>query len=303
MSILHMETDVVQSLAQQLQRSSYQIEDDYYQLQTSLNRLDYAWSGTDAEWFVADMRQLLKQIDWLAEDGVRLGQRVHAEVEEWLAVDSYFQVGGGSEFNWLQWSSGVLGGFGAVWEFQKVTYESMKQIGRDVNSLIGNRRGGWVGRMDDLAHSLKSPQIKALSQNKLMEEISVGVPFLVDAYGDYQEGDSWHKILVTEGIELLVKKALYAIPIVGQAYMIYDVGLGVGHLAAGGLEMVGFHDQAAWLQNTLEVADPATYIDELLERFYDEHLADMAAPLDDVPGKLVEFGSGLWNDINDMFPL
>lgn len=301
MGILHMETDSVQSLAQQLQQSAYQIEGDNYRLQTSLNRLDYSWSGADAEVFVADMRHLLRQIDQLVEGGARLGQRLQAEADEWITVDSQLQVAAEGGFNWLQWSSGILGGFGAVINFQAVTYEKMKRVGRGINWLTGNPRGGWVGQMDDLAHSLKSPKLKALSQNKLFKEASVGIPFIVDAYGDYKEGDSWHKILVTEGLELFGKKVLYLLPVVGQAYMIYDVGLGVGHLAAGGLELAGFHDQAAWLQNTLEVVDPATYIDKGLERFYDEYLADTAAPLDDVPGKLAEFGSGLWNNARDVF--
>lgn len=298
MSLLHMETDSVQTLAQQLQQSAYQIEGDNYRLQTSLNRLDYSWSGADAEVFVADMRHLLRQIDQLVEGGARLGQRLQAEADEWITVDSQLQVAAEGGFNWLQWSSSV---FGAVMNFQDVTYDSMKTIGRGINQLVGNQRGGWVGRMDDLAHSLKSPKLKAMSQNKL---ISDGIPLIVDMYGDYKEGDSWHKTLFTEVAEVGVKKVFYAVPVVGQAYMFYDIGLGVGHLAAGGLELAGFHEQAAWLQNTLEVVDPATYIDRGLEHLYDEYLADRAAPiLDDVPGKLVDFGSGLWNDTRDVFLL
>jgi len=47
--------------------------------------------------------------------------------------------------------------------------------------------------------------------------------------------------------------------------LIYDASLLTGRLLAGGMEALGYHDQAVWLQNAIDVIDIGTYTDKIAD--------------------------------------
>ncbi|KAA3661739.1 MAG: hypothetical protein DWQ04_15585 [Chloroflexi bacterium] len=311
MPILHMETELVGNTSSHIQQLSSMLQQESQQLSYSTQNLVNVWQGSSATVFIGNIQSLLNQLHQFADDGVILAQRLQFEVVEWEEISSSFEFNLGQSnvnlgaldseykaFDWLDWSISITGGFSALIDFQLKSYDSIKDIGRFLNKLAGSPRAGWVGRVDDLAHSLKDPNLKkiatTLENNKWLGAAADGVPLGLEIFQDVQQDGDWDKAIITEGFELVIEKALYAIPVVGPAFMIYDMALGVAHLGAGGLEMLGFHEQAVWLENTLEIIDPGEWIDKGLEWAYDEYLNDALTPVfDEVGEALTDFGSGL----------
>jgi len=214
---------------------------------------------------------------------------------------------GSESFNWWGPTGSAINLASELLKFAKdQPYEEYKSIGRMINKAIGNKKAGWVGNMDELGHQIKGTKGKGLGH------ALDGLSILAGIGDDIGKGYSLDKSVITElaefgtgklvekGAEKLVifgltkvgGKALYAVPYVGQAMMVYDGAIIVGNLAAGGLELAGYHEQAKWLQNKVDKVDISYYIGEGMDKLY-----DYAAPaVKDFAGDVIDKGTDLAKD-------
>jgi len=94
---LYMQTEEVRSAAMKLQQMANELQEQSHRLNSSLHYLQSNWQSPGQAMFTGEMAHALQTINWLADSGHTLSQRVQAEVDEWLAVDAQF---GNSAVSW-----------------------------------------------------------------------------------------------------------------------------------------------------------------------------------------------------------
>lgn len=281
MSVIHMEPEEVREAARRVDLAVGELYFKPGQLKSAANAIMSAWEGGKAARYAAQLRQMAGVMQSAVIELQRLAQRARGEVDEWEYADqsgasrwrtittlpaaltaagsATLFVSQGEKFDWFKWGKGSRS-FESVHELlTRIPYDSevglsYKGIGRTLNALVGNEKAGFVGFMDDVGHIIKSPLVKE------------GLPLGLGIVGDWRDGDSLGMAAVSEVAEFLIDKGLYAIPVVGQAYLFYQGALSIGHLISGGMELFGMHDQAVTLQNTLETLD---FTDRLGDAFTD----------------------------------
>lgn len=90
MSILHMETDTVRNVAQQLQGMTDNLTQQVQSLNNSLFTLQSSWFGFSSDMFAEELSQTLLVMQQMADMGWQLSQRVQAEIDEWEGVGRHF---------------------------------------------------------------------------------------------------------------------------------------------------------------------------------------------------------------------
>lgn len=190
-------------------------------------------------------------------------------------------------FDWKEAVDSVVG-FGSDKSLElvakKFTYQDYKSIGRFINlKVVGNQRGGWVGRMDELGHIIESPWLQK------------GVPFGLGVVLDEDFGSNNARAIAGE----VATGAAALIPGIGLVLLASDiVQVGVA-LGAGGAEILGYPDTAAQLQNAFKVVDLGGYVEEIGEGVYDTAQNWIADPNQIVPDleaageQVAKFGCGL----------
>lgn len=93
MPILHMETDAVRGVAQQLKANAGTIQTEHQNLNGSVQNLTSVWQGGSADQFLQQAQALLTQIQQVLQQGDELGNRLEREVVEWEQVAAV--LGGG----------------------------------------------------------------------------------------------------------------------------------------------------------------------------------------------------------------
>ncbi|MBT7782419.1 MAG: hypothetical protein HN741_05835 [Anaerolineae bacterium] len=285
-----METGNVHEAARKIDYAVSELEMKPRRMRGVASNLKSAWRGRKASKMASELKQHAKVLGEEVANLSFLAQRVRNEINEWEAADSLGAANWNSrefyetftfqdnetntqdedEFNWLGWS-GAVGGGGAgvvvdvLRDAQKVPLKDYKSVGRTINKLIGNQRGGYVGKMDKLGHLVKSVDDDAL---KKMEYAGIGFSFGMGVWDDLSDGDNAFHAVFSEGLETALNIGIktgikYLIPGAGTAMLIYDASLLAGRLVAGGMEVFGFHDEAVWLQNAIDVIDIGTYTDKI----------------------------------------
>ena len=295
MTRIRMVTEAVRQVAHGLSLGANELEDLPSDIKNLSENLSSAWQGGNAEHYAGEIRKLSGDLKEEIEDLQYLSSRLNNEVGEWENADRFDSSGrvaigvtaailtAGAAlpiasqtlhatmsvspkapgpngmisplgtanrtkpFNWAGWGEGVsdptLKLLSEMKYDSKVGEISYKGIGRALNTMAGGKKAGFVGFMNDAGHIIRNPIV------------SEGLPLGLGVVSDLSGGDSVGKALISEGAEFLIDKGLYAIPVVGQVYLGYQIGLGIGHLVSSGLEIAGMHEQAAAMQNTLEVLD------------------------------------------------
>jgi uncharacterized protein YukE len=87
MTLLHMDTDNVGSLADYLDRAANEVVDTAHDLRRSANRLNGKWYGGRSDQFLRSLSSAANAAENVAEDATRLSRRLRAEVAEWLEAD------------------------------------------------------------------------------------------------------------------------------------------------------------------------------------------------------------------------
>lgn len=88
MPVFHMETELVRSTGDQLQRVSASLQQQAQQLNYAVQSLTNAWQGYSANIFMAEIQPLLQQLNQFVDNGQILNQRLQREVDEWERVDN-----------------------------------------------------------------------------------------------------------------------------------------------------------------------------------------------------------------------
>lgn len=128
---------------------------------------------------------------------------------------------------------------------KKFSLNAYKEIGRIFNQIAGSKRAGFVGKLEKTGRFIK--------RSSLME---LGViPIGLGAYSDYLDGDNIPHAVSSETIEFLTDVGISAIPIVGEIYLGYKIGMLMGGAAAGLLDVAGMHDAASSVNGALETLD------------------------------------------------
>lgn len=92
MPILHMETDVVRGVGNQLQQTADLMLEHTQQLNTTIQNLSSNWQGPSADIFISDIHPTLQQLNQLFDTGTTLNQRLQREVDEWEQVDNLNKI-------------------------------------------------------------------------------------------------------------------------------------------------------------------------------------------------------------------
>lgn len=92
MPLLHMETDSVRGVGNQLQQAAVSMQQQTQQLNNSVRNLANGWQGPSANIFVGEIQPLLQKLNQFARAGGTLNQRLQHEVDEWEQVASVLGV-------------------------------------------------------------------------------------------------------------------------------------------------------------------------------------------------------------------
>lgn len=86
MSTLHMDTENVRALANQMRANLQALQDNLQNLYNAANGLD--WQGANRDQFSQELEQIVRTISTHFESGIQLSQRVQAEADEWERIAS-----------------------------------------------------------------------------------------------------------------------------------------------------------------------------------------------------------------------
>jgi|APSaa5957512622_1039677.scaffolds.fasta_scaffold38449_1 uncharacterized protein YukE len=298
MSMIRMETENVRDTASKIDFAVQELTFKPRRLKSAANSLKSAWRGRQASKLAGELKRKAKILDTEVANLQQLAQRMRNEVREWEGSDTLgAEKWGGvvnyksfsplnsqilaqeenEEFNWRAWSGAIgAGGLGAL-EYLNVgadAVEVAKQVpltgyesfGRTINGLIRKPHGGYVGKMDKLGHLVKSVDKGTLKKIKVA---GAGLSFGFGVMDDLGKGDNAFHAVFSEGLETAANIGIRLIPGIGTAMLIYDASLLAGRLVAGGMEAFGLHEEAAWLQNAIEVIDIGTYTDKIADGISD----------------------------------
>ncbi len=147
--------------------------------------------------------------------------------------------------NWGNWNVGNVGSSLDLLGHEYFSANAYKEIGRIFNQVAGSKRAGFVGRLDKAG--------RFIQKSKFME---FGViPIGLGVLSDYLDGDNIPHAVSSETIEFLTGLGISAIPVVGEIYLGYKIGMLIGGAAAGLLDTAGMHDLASSVNGALETLD------------------------------------------------
>ncbi len=223
MKIIHMDTEQVRQVANQLDQRVYDLLDMENDLQQAGAWVaDAYYGGAKPESYHLDFKALLaefkEQVQGLTDNASLLRRQVNL----WEDVDSRFgrSMSGflltmpvmaaaspvlaaasrtKEKFNWYKpGSTTVKEGLKLLNElpYDSVVGDSWKGIGRTLNLLKGNLKWGAVGNMDRIGHIVKSPAVQK------------GAPFALGVVGDLLKGDRLDRAVGSELVETLAEHAL-----------------------------------------------------------------------------------------------
>lgn len=145
-----------------------------------------------------------------------------------------------------------------------------REIGRNLNKLVGNKKAGFVGFMDETGGLLK--------KNKgLVTGVTSGVSFALGVSEDLANKDNLSRALGSEAIELgmnLSVDGAFAVassfvPVVGQAYLVYKAVMLISDAAEGGLRVAGMNEAADVVKTLSDSIDLSEYTDKFANNIYD----------------------------------
>lgn len=116
MPVLHMVTESVRGMGQQIQQMSDMLQQQRQQLTYSMHNLSNSWQGPSASIFIGEIQPMLQQLGYFADVGALLNQRLQREVNEWEQVDREFGMGnnlGLSDFRRFTDIGAILWRFGS----------------------------------------------------------------------------------------------------------------------------------------------------------------------------------------------
>lgn len=128
---------------------------------------------------------------------------------------------------------------------ENFSYNAYKEIGRIFNNLAGNKKAGFVGRMDKVGRFIKTSQYMKFGI----------IPIGLGTLSDVIEGDNLLHAVGSETIEFLLDAGIYFIPYVGAFYLGTKIGMAIGAAATGVLDAVGMHESASNVNDALEYLD------------------------------------------------
>lgn len=279
--ILHMETDEVREVINRLARLTRTMDSDGGNLNRAMNHLSFSWQGSRATTYRHELRSWLWQFNVQVDKLDYLILQASHEIDEWEQADVFKSFDWGKPINKsiklaIKQGAKEIAKRGSKMLFDTMkdpnSWETYKGIGRNLNKLIDNQKGGFVGLANKVGHFIRSP-IGNFSLNH-------GVPVVVDTvFSAGEEGlpQAFVSAAVSQGIKSGLK---YLIPGFGTVMLVSSVVQVAGNLLAGGLDLLGYHKAAVGLQNTLDVIDLGGYVDDLADGIADAVLPPYNRPPD-----------------------
>jgi uncharacterized protein YukE len=264
MSTIHMETEEVRQTSKTLGNDASELDSISSQLKSAASALSRAVRGVEGGGrYSQGLTNWQSRFETQTVQISDLAMRVSREVDEWETVDSngFPQESSDDGFEiaddiWNVAKNFFLNNIG------KVTYESFKSIGRWINQdIVHNLRGGFVGKMDNLGHWLRSDFGG-----------KIALPFIGDAIFGLWEGEDPAKALLSAGIQTGIEYGLRLIPGVGTVLLVSDIAQLVGHAASGVLAATGNVEAAEGLNNVLDAIDLSGYIEKISDGIADRIL-------------------------------
>ena len=136
MPVLHMDTEAVRGVGNQLGQSAESLRQQSQQLRSVTGRLMGEWQGGSASMFESEMLALLQRVGQSAESGASLHQRLDREIQQWLMVSQ--SLGSTSIGNPAQFVTGIV--------------DFIKSLGNSSVNLI-NLLNAEQGKLLDLYNS------------------------------------------------------------------------------------------------------------------------------------------------------
>ncbi|KAA3661737.1 MAG: CHAP domain-containing protein [Chloroflexi bacterium] len=88
MTLLHMETDLVRNMGDQLHQTSVSLQDQTQTISHSIQTLSGVWQGASATIFIGEIQPLMQALHQLSTAGETLNKRLQQEVDEWERIAS-----------------------------------------------------------------------------------------------------------------------------------------------------------------------------------------------------------------------
>lgn len=327
MTQISIDPALAHSAASAIRNASDQLDSIRSGLSSQWFYLGSSWEGSSRDPVEASVRNALGNLSQGGEQTYDLGARLEAIATRFEEADEDSGVvlfslfpstnpsttaGPFDWWEWVKWATATGGeGIGVLADVLKIgaklPYKDYLSLGRSLNRLVGDSHAGFVGRMDNLGHLIKQEPIFGT-----IIKYGPAVSYLLGVASDLENGESIPKAVISQGIEWGIKKGIgkglektlgYLIPGVGEAMLLYDGAFLVGHLAAGGAELLGFHDTATQLENTLDDWD---VIGNVSDDIYDwgenyvTHPDKVIPDLEATAENVSHFGAGLMDGASDL---
>jgi hypothetical protein len=259
-----METEEVRQTSKTLGNDASNLESISSRLKSAASALSRAVRGVDGGGkYSQDLTNWLSRFEGQTVQISDLALAVSREVDEWENIDSngFLQETSNDELEIADDVWNVAKNY-FLNNIDKVTYASFRSIGRWINQdIVHNLRGGFVGKMDELGHWLRSDLGG-----------KVVLPFIGDAVFGLLEGEDPAKALLSAGIQTGIEYGLRLIPCVGTVLLVSDIAQLVGHAATGILEATGHEETANIINSVLDVVDLSGYIEKISDAIADRVL-------------------------------
>lgn len=253
MTIIHMETEKVRSLANTLRATARRIDSQQDALNAQIRRLQDAWEGGNAFDFYQDAHQFTQKLDQHIRLLDTLAERVLAEVTEWETVDGQFgrkadtnhsRVTRSQASSWFfpslpnkDWLEAGMVAFGGILTSSHVV---TKQTANKIDELVFSGKNGyrkWAGLPEYLRHVKPENFAKTFSKNKNtgLNVVFAGIELTEKSNKSFAQYQTWSERTAALAYDaVFVATKMVAVHAVQSAVMSIIGSVALGVLATAG---------------------------------------------------------------------
>jgi hypothetical protein len=256
MTILHLQTEEVQSMVYSISKNATLLDRSQEDLRNISLILFRNWEGDDSEYFYYRLQAISISLSQSSDNLHELANKVLREVSQWLEVDSKFSD---------------LFSFGSI--APEIISTTPILMGTGIaQPWNGLNWGDWLFGESKKLWGISSYFIKEfIKQTNNNDDLTELIPklefsgFLFDLSDELIiDNESFKHAFINAGLSLGIEKGIkYLIPIFGEVMIASTIVQLVGQVGVAALEVSGNYEEALILDETLDFVDIGGYVDDI----------------------------------------
>ncbi len=256
MTILHLQTEEVQSMVYSISKNATLLDRSQEDLRNISLILFRNWEGDDSEYFYYRLQAISISLSQSSDNLHELANKVLREVSQWLEVDSKFSD---------------LFSFGSIAP-EIISTTPILMVTGIAQPWNGLNWGDWLFGESKKLWGISSYFIKEfIKQTNNNDDLTELIPkleflgFLFDLSDELTiDNESFKHAFINAGLSLGIEKGIkYLIPIFGEVMIASTIVQLVGQVGVAALEVSGNYEEALILDETLDFVDIGGYVDDI----------------------------------------